>query len=147
MLPGDAKRMSRYLTNLVSRSIGEIAVQPRVNPLFGPASTAPDWTFDRHQRNSNEGDRSESLENQATQAEGRELPLHASREAEIEKEETTSTQRLPSKRSTAAKPEAQENVQFAETSNAEPAVQRKMFQSLEPMPAGLPQTRLESAAP
>ena len=37
--------MSAYLTNLVSRSVGKPAVQPRLSPLLGPATTGPEWTL------------------------------------------------------------------------------------------------------
>jgi hypothetical protein len=37
--------MSAYLTNLLSRSLGNTAVQPRLSPLFGPATRGPEWTL------------------------------------------------------------------------------------------------------
>lgn len=37
--------MSAYLANLVSRSLGKAAVQPRLSPLFGPATRGPEWAL------------------------------------------------------------------------------------------------------
>ena len=37
--------MSAYLTNLLSRSVDKPAVQPRLNPLLGPATAGPEWTL------------------------------------------------------------------------------------------------------